>query len=219
MMIFVIMTMLCLISIPLMYHLFEKKGLKILFLLFYMLAYIFTLKNIKILNIDFSLMIIPYVSLLSILYIANQKISAKDIKKNLRINILFILTIIILLIILFLYNPSVTDLTTANLNKLVESNIVSLILFPIVTVISLYGTYKLYNFMKKSSNILFINISLTTIIIGIIDCILFIILANIGNFNIVSSVKLGLGNYLMKIILSLVFIPIISYVVNRKKGI
>ena len=219
MMIFVIMTMLCLISIPLMYHLFEKKGLKILFLLFYMLAYIFTLKNIKILNIDFSLMIIPYVSLLSILYIANQKISAKDIKKNLHINILFILTIIILLIILFLYNPSVTDLTTANLNKLVESNIVSLILFPIVTVISLYGTYKLYNFMKKSSNILFINISLTTIIIGIIDCILFTVLANIGNFNIVSSVKLGLGNYLMKIILSLVFIPIISYVVNRKKGI
>lgn len=219
MMIFVIMTMLCLISIPLMYHLFEKKGLKILFLLFYMLAYIFTLKNIKILNIDFSLMTIPYVSLLSILYIANQKISAKDIKKNLHINILFMLTIIISLIILFLYNPSVTDLTTANLNKLVESNIVSLILFPIVIVISLYGTYKLYNFMKKSSNILFINISLTTIIIGIIDCILFAILANIGNFNIVSSVKLGLGNYLMKIILSLVFIPIISYVVNRKKGI
>ena len=219
MMIFVIMTMLCLISIPLMYHLFEKKGLKILFLLFYMLAYIFTLKNIKILNIDFSLMIIPYVSLLSILYIANQKISAKDIKKNLHINILFMLTIIILLIILFLYNPSVTDLTTANLNNLVESNIVSLILFPIVTVISLYGTYKLYNFMKKSGNILFINISLTTILIGIIDCILFAILANIGNFNIVSSVKLGLGNYLMKIILSLVFIPIISYVVNRKKGI
>ena len=132
---------------------------------------------------------------------------------------MFILTIIILLIILFLYNPSVTDLTTANLNKLVESNIVSLILFPIVTVISLYGTYKLYNFMKKSSNILFINISLTTIIIGIIDCILFTILANIGNINIESSVKLGLGNYLMKIILSLVFIPIISYVVNRKKGI
>lgn len=219
MMIFVIMTMLCLISIPLMYHLFEKKGLKILFLLFYMLAYIFTLKNIKILNIDFSLMTIPYVSLLSILYIANQKISAKDIKKNLHINILFMLTIIISLIILFLYNPSVTDLTTANLNKLVESNIVSLILFPIVIVISLYGTYKLYNFMKKSSNILFINISLTTIIIGIIDCILFAILANIGNFNIVSSVKLGLGNYLMKIILSLVFIPIISYVVNRKKGV
>lgn len=219
MMIFVIMIILCLISIPLMYHLFEKNGLKILFLLFYLLAYIFILKNIKILNIDFSLMIIPYVSLLSILYIANEKINARDIKKNLKIFLLFMLIIIILLIILFLYNPSVTDLTTANLNNLVENNLVLLILYSIVTVISLYGTHKLYNFMKKSSKILFINISLTTILIGIIDCILFTVLANIGNFNIVSSVKLGLGNYLMKIILSLVFIPIISYVLNRKKGI
>lgn len=219
MIIFVIMLALSLISIPLVYYLFEKIGLKILFIIFYLLSFIFLLKNVRILNIDFSLMIIPYVGLLSILYIFKEKLSEKDIKKNLIMLLPFIVLLIILMVLLILYNQSVTDIVTANLNRVIKSNIIMVLTYPVMTVISLYGTYKIYELIKKNSDILFINISLTTILVGIFDCIIFNIIANMGIVDIVSSLKLGLGNYLLKIILSIIFIPVISYIIKRKKGI
>lgn len=218
MIIFVIMLVLSLISIPLVYYLFEKIGLKILFIIFYLLSFIFLLKNVRILNIDFSLMVIPYVGLLSILYIFKEKLSEKDIKKNLIMLLPFFVLLIILMVLLILYNQSVTDIVTANLNRVIKSNIIMVLTYPVMTVISLYGTYKIYELIKKNSDILFINISLTTILVGIFDCIIFNIIANMGIMDIVSSLKLGLGNYLLKIILSIIFIPVISYIIKRKKG-
>lgn len=218
MIIFVIMLALSLISIPLVYYLFEKIGLKILFIIFYLLSFIFLLKNVRILNIDFSLMVIPYVGLLSILYIFKEKLSEKDIKKNLIMLLPFFVLLIILMVLLILYNQSVTDIVTANLNRVIKSNIIMVLTYPVMTVISLYGTYKIYELIKKNSDILFINISLTTILVGIFDCIIFNIIANMGIMDIVSSLKLGLGNYLLKIILSIIFIPVISYIIKRKKG-
>lgn len=218
MIIFVIMLALSLISIPLVYYLFEKIGLKILFIIFYLLSFIFLLKNVRILNIDFSLMVIPYVGLLSILYIFKEKLSEKDIKKNLIMLLPFFVLLIILMVLLILYNQSVTDIVTANLNRVIKSNIIMVLTYPVMTFISLYGTYKIYELIKKNSDILFINISLTTILVGIFDCIIFNIIANMGIMDIVSSLKLGLGNYLFKIILSIIFIPVISYIIKRKKG-
>ncbi len=219
MIIFVIMLALSLISIPLVYYLFEKIGLKILFIIFYLLSFMFLLKNVRILNIDFSLMVIPYVGLLSILYIFKEKLSEKDNKKNLIMLLPFFVLLIILMVLLILYNQSVTDIVTANLNRVIKSNIIMVLTYPVMTVISLYGTYKIYELIKKNSDILFINISLTTILVGIFDCIIFNIIANMGIMDIVSSLKLGLGNYLLKIILSIIFIPVISYIIKRKKGI
>lgn len=219
MIIFVIMLALSLISIPLVYYLFEKIGLKILFIIFYLLSFMFLLKNVRILNIDFSLMVIPYVGLLSILYIFKEKLSEKDNKKNLIMLLPFFVLLIILMVLLILYNQSVTDIVTANLNRVIKSNIIMVLTYPVMIVISLYGTYKIYELIKKNSDILFINISLTTILVGIFDCIIFNIIANMGIMDIVSSLKLGLGNYLLKIILSIIFIPVISYIIKRKKGI
>ncbi len=219
MIVFIIMLALSMISIPLVYYLFDRIGLKILFLMYYLLSFIFLLKNVNLLNIDFSLMILSYVSCLSIVYIFIEKINIKDMRKILKMIIPFVALILISIIISVLYNQSVTDVVTVNLKRMVESNVLLLILYPIITTLSIYCTYKIYNIMKKNSNILFINISLTTILVGILDCIIFYIIGNIGTMDFVSSIKLGLGNYLLKIILSLIFLPIISYVNKRKKGV
>lgn len=219
MIIFMIILALTLISIPLVYYLFDKVGLKIMFLMLYILSFIFSFKTINVLNIDFSLMIVAYVGMLTIIYIYIEKMKGKDLKKLLVMLLLFISFIIISIILLLLYNQSVTDLVTANINRILKNNILLLVSFPIVTTISIYCTYKIYNLMKKNSNILFINVSLTTILVGIIDCIIFDVLTYLRVLNLESSIKLGLGNYLLKIVLSIVFIPVISYVVNRKKGV
>ena len=219
MIIFIVILLLILVSVPLVYYLFEKIGLKILFITFYLLSFIFLLKNVKILNIDFSLMVIPYVCLLSIIYIFNEKLKEKDIKKDLIMLLSFFVLFLVLTLLLVLYNQSVTDIVTADLNRVLKSNSFMLLCYPIMTIISIYSTYKIYELMKKNSNILFINISLTTILVGIFDCIIFNIITNIGIMDFISSLKLGLGNYLLKIILSIFFIPVISYIIKRKKEI
>lgn len=217
MIVFIIMLILSMISIPLIYHLFNKTGLKILFVLYYLLSAIFLFKNVNVFNIDFSIMIVPYVSILSIIYIFTEKLNIKDMKKNIFMVSSYILFIIILIIIFLLYSQSVTDLVTTNLNQMLSKNILLSILYPIMTIISFYSTYKIYNIIKKNSDVLFINISLTTILIGFIDCILFNIIVNTGIIGLNAAIKLGLGNYLFKIVLSIMFIPVVSYMINRRK--
>lgn len=219
MIVFIIMLILSMISIPLIYHLFNKTGLKILFVLYYLLSAIFLFKNVNVFNIDFSIMIVPYVSILSIIYIFTEKLNIKDMKKNIFMVSSYILFFIILIIMFLLYSQSVTDLVTTNLNQMLSKNILLLVLYPIMTVISFYSTYKIYNIIKKSSDVLFINISLTTILIGFIDCILFNIIVNIGIIGLDAAIKLGLGNYLFKIVLSIMFIPVIYYMINRRKSL
>lgn len=219
MIVFIIMLILSMISIPLIYHLFNKTGLKILFILYYLLSVIFLFKNVNVFNIDFSIMIVPYVSILSIIYIFTEKLNIKDMKKNIFMVSSYMLFIIILIIMFLLYSQSVTDLVTTNLNQMLSKNILLLVLYPIMTVISFYSTYKIYNIIKKSSGVLFINISLTTILIGFIDCILFNIIVNTGIIGLDAAIKLGLGNYLFKIVLSIMFIPVVSYMINRRKSL
>ena len=219
MIIFIILLALSIISIPLVYYLFDKVGLKILFLTYYLLSFIFLFKNVNILNINFGLMIVPYVSLLSIVYIFIEKISTKDMQKTLHMVIVFLILVLVSIFLLILYNQSVTDVVTVNLKRMVENNILLLIFFPIIVSMSIYSTYKIYNLMKKNSNILFVNISLTTILVGILDCIIFNIIGNLSTLDFMSLLKLGLGNYLLKIILSIIFIPVISYTTKRKRSL
>lgn len=217
MIVFIIVLILSMISIPFIYRMFNKAGLKILFILYYLLSVIFLFKNVNVFNIDFSIMMVPYVSLLSIIYIFIEKFNIKDMKKNIFMVSSYILFIIILIIIFLLYSQSVTDLVTTNLNQMLSKNILLSILYPIMTIISFYSTYKIYNIIKKNSDVLFINISLTTILIGFIDCILFNIIVNTGIIGLNDAIKLGLGNYLFKIVLSITFIPVVSYMINRRK--
>lgn len=220
MIIFMIMLIISIISIPLVYYLFNKMGLKILFIILNFISFIFSLKIVHVFNIDFNLMIISYVALLSLLYINKKKMckekrNIKELNKNKNMIIMYIFLILSFMIILLLYKHSVTDLVTANLNKIINNNYIVLISYPIIITLCLYLTYKIYNILKKSTNVLFINVSLTTILVGIIDCIIFSIISNIGMLDIQSSIKLGLGSYLVKIILSIIFIPVISYI-NKK---
>lgn len=205
------------ISIFILYSIYDKLGLIMLMIFTFLLTVINFFKNIKIFNIDFSLSIIPYVTFISLIYIFIDKYKVKWQKRDIKLFLIIIILLLLYPLIFLFYEHSINDNVTSNINYLLETNYLTFIFFPIVIFLSIIISCKLYKYFKKYNNVLFINISLVTIIVGIFDTILFTILRYIGILTFGESLKLGLGNYLAKIIISIIYIPMISYIIKRKK--
>lgn len=205
------------ISIFILYSIYDKLGLIMLMIFTFLLTVINFFKNIKIFNIDFSLSIIPYVTFISLIYIFIDKYKVKWQKRDIKLFLIIIILLLLYPLIFLFYEHSINDNVTSNINYLLETNYLTFIFFPIVIFLSIIISCKLYKYFKKYNNVLFINISLVTIIVGIFDTILFTILRYIGILTFSESLKLGLGNYLAKIIISIIYIPMISYIIKRKK--
>lgn len=205
------------ISIFILYSIYDKLGLIMLMIFTFLLTIINFFKNIKIFNIDFSLSIIPYVTFISLIYIFIDKYKVKWQKRDIKLFLIIIILLLLYPLIFLFYEHSINDNVTSNINYLLETNYLTFIFFPIVIFLSIIISCKLYKYFKKYNNVLFINISLVTIIVGIFDTILFTILRYIGILTFSESLKLGLGNYLAKIIISIIYIPMISYIIKRKK--
>jgi len=215
--IILLIILMCMLSIIVMDYMFQKLGLKIMFIIMYILSLIMSLKQITLGNISFNLNIIPYVSLISIVYIFIKKYNIKDNIKDLKIICLYTLFIYLSLFLFINYKASISDIISFSLNTFISNNYISLLLFPVITMISIYGTHKLYNIIKNTDNILFVIVAISSIIVGLIDSVFYGTISAITTMSIDLSLKLGLGNYLFRILLSLLFIPMINYVVKRKK--
>ena len=213
----VVLLLICVFSIPLIYNLFDLLGLKILFIINIIMMFITSFKNIELINLNISLSSIFILPLTALLIISSYKIKAKDLKSNIK-QILFIITFIIIeIILLSMYQHSVNDTTTSNVINILLYNHKTIIIFPIVLLITMYGTIKCYQYIKKIENNIFIDFVITSICIGILDTVLYTIIVNINVLSINDILKLALSNYLIRIVLSIIYVPVINYILKRKK--
>ena len=207
------------IGIYLSYRFFEKNGLFILSIILFIISFLALNQLIKFNVITFNISIINLVAFIAIEYIFIIKENKKENKKYLYNFVIFNIIFIISLIITLLYNHSINDTFSKNFLLTFFDNKFLFILFPIFNFISIILTYKVFNFIQKKENIFFNKIIITTIIIGVIDTILYFTISNIFSIGIINSFRISLGNYLIKILLTMLFIPLIYNITSKRKMI
>ena len=204
-----------LIAIPIIYKLFDLKGLYTYTITLFIISTISSLKLITINDFDINLGITSFTTIIIISNIIVQKKGPKSIKSLILIMLLSILVSYSILYLTFLEQSNTVKLFTnesynnifSGSERILFANFVTLLYTSILN-------YKLYYYLKKIKNKIIVSNLFSSIIIHFISSIIFLVIAYAFVKEPVDIVKMIIIRYMISIIVSMVgTIPI--YITNR----
>ena len=205
----------CLITLIIIYKHSKIVGLYAYSIALFTISNIMSLKTIPLQNFDINLGIIPFVTVFIASNIIIQKKGPEEVKK-------FILAIIASSIIsyFFLYSAKLLDSSNINLFTNISYNNIfdgseRIYFANIVTMLyALIFNYKLYYYLKRIKNKIWISNLFSSIIINFITAILFPVLAYALIEEQIDIIKLIIIRYLISLIVAIIgTIPI--YIANK----
>lgn len=198
-------------------YLFEKNGIINIYLIYNIMSFLLSFKIFEMLKININANIIISALFTSLTYLIIEKTTAKEykniIKQTLTLNV--ILSIIILIV--SIYISSINDTNAVNIKNIFIDNYKILIGFPIVTLINQVLILLIYNSIKETYNNQNLIIILTNLTILMIESLLFVISSYIFTLNIKTILILVISNYLIKVVITSIYTPFISYLIKLKK--
>lgn len=215
--IFVVILIISLLSIYCLYKIFDKPGLYYNLIIFIETAIISSFKIMKIFNFNLNINIILLVSIMTIVYILLTKYNVKETKNIIRISSITIIFSTLILLILSYYIPSINDTIAINIKSTFIHNYKVLISLPLTLLGGIISTIKLYQFINKLQDNIYINIILTYIITGLIYTVIFQIFGYLNIIDIYNSIFIGLTSYLFGLIITITQLSIINLILNQKK--
>ena len=215
--IFVVILIISLLSIYCLYKIFDKPGLYYNLIIFIETAIISSFKIMKIFNFNLNINIILLVSIMTIVYILLTKYNVKETKNIIRISSITIIFSTLILLILSYYIPSINDTIAINIKSTFIHNYKVLISLPLTLLGGIISTIKLYQFINKLQDNIYINIILTYIITGLIYTVIFQIFGYLNIIDIYNSIFIGLTSYLFGLIITITQLSVINLILNQKK--
>lgn len=213
--ILIIIFLIIISGIFLLYHFLDKFGLKTMLLIMTIISYIMSFKTGKVFGIDANVNIITYMCIFTIFYITLEKYGQKQVKEDIGVITKTSIYSLFILVILLLYIQSINDAISLNINHIVD--IIPSLLSFLVLPISVIFTIKLYSYLKKINDNIYINMIVCTIIVGLIESLSVSAISNGLVLDINSIIRISLANYLFKIITMIIYLPIIHYILKKKK--
>ena len=195
----------------------DKIGLIVSFIIMNLLSFILAFKYITISNLTINANSITYVTLLSILYLYLEKTNKKETKKLININTTINIFIVSLLVLMSLYIQSLDDTIGINMKNVFLDNYRLLIAYPLSTTLSFYGILWIYEKVKNIYDNMFITNTVTFLLIGLIDLILFTSIGYLFTLSIKIIIKLILSTYMLKILLTVIYSIFLMLIQNKKK--
>lgn len=208
---------LSLLTLYICYKKLDKLGLIIAFILMNVLSFILSFKYITLSTLTINASSITYISMFSILYLYLEKTNEKETKKLINLNSILNLIIVSFLILMSLYVQSLDDTVGINMKNVFIDNFRILIAYPISVTASLYDIMMMYNKVKKIYDNMFITTTVTFLLIGLIDLIVFTLISYLFVLDIKTIIKLILSTYMLKIILTVIESIFLMLIQNKKK--
>ena len=204
-----------LIAIPIIYKLFDIRGLYTYAITLFIISTISSLKLITINNFDINLGITSFTTIIIISNIIIQKKGPKSVKSLILTMLLSILVSYSILYLTFLEQSNTIKLFTNESYNNIFSGSERILFANFVTI--LYTSilnYKLYYYLKKIKNKIIVSNLFSSIIIHFISSIIFLVIAYAFVKEPVDIVKMIIIRYMISIIVSMIgTIPI--YITNR----
>lgn len=208
----------CLITLIIVYKYFKIPGLYAYSIVSFILSNIMSLKVITLYNFDINLGIIPFVSVFIASNIIIQKKGPEEIKKLILILISSSIISYLLIFMVKLLNSSNINLFTNKSYDNIFTDSERIYFANIVTMLySLILNSKLYYYLKRIKNKIWISNLFTSIIIEFITSLLFPILAYALIKEPIDIIKLIIIRYLISLIAA-IFGTIPIYITNKIKA-
>lgn len=208
----------CLITLIIVYKAFKIPGLYAYSIVSFILSNIMSLKVITLYNFDINLGIIPFVSVFIASNIIIQKKGPEEIKKLILILISSSIISYLLIFMVNLLDSSNINLFTNKSYDNIFTGSERIYFANIVTMLySLILNSKLYYYLKRIKNKIWISNLFTSIIIEFITSLLFPVLAYALIKEPIDIIKLIIIRYLISLITA-IFGTIPIYITNKIKA-
>ncbi|MGM9882370.1 MAG: hypothetical protein ACI31S_05960 [Bacilli bacterium] len=215
--IFLLLTAICIGSIYLVHKYFGKQEFYILAIIYSILSFLMSFKMTKILGININMGIIFSDGLLIILYYFASKYDKKEVNKLLLLIIISIITMGIVAMLISFAIPSLYDSNSLYYSDLVFNSLPILVFYPIALFITLFISSYCFEELRKEKKNRLIKTLLTIIGIMFIDTFIFIYFSYAILIRFDISLVFSLDNYLVKTMIMILFILISSRIFKVKK--
>ncbi len=206
-----------LMSIYCLYKIFDKMGLYYSLIIFIETAIITSFKIMKIFNFNLNINILFLVCIMTIIYIILAKYNTKELNNVIKISCITTIFSALIVLLLGYYIPSINSTIAINIKSTFIYNYKVLIALPITLLGGIIATTKLYQFISKLQDNIYINIVLTYIITGLIYTVIFQIFGYLNVIKIYNSIYIGLTSYLFGLIITIIQLFTINLVLKQKK--
>ena len=197
--------------------LLEKNGIKNIYLIYNVIAFVLSFKILKVFEINISASIVLSSLFISLTYFVIEKTTPKEYKDIIFETLIINLTVGLMMFISSLYVGTIEDNTTIHMNNIFLDNYKILISYPIVTTITQVLTLLIYNNIKVDKLSTISRIIITNLNIIMIDSILFFITSYIFKIKFNQIIILIISNYLIKVLITSLYTPFINYMISKKK--
>ena len=197
------------------FHFFEKFGIKLLLVIMTILYFIMSFKTTNIFGMTVNMNVIPTITIYIILYLLLNKYNKKEFKEDIRLLFNTIIVTIPVFVVFILFTQSINDSNILNINHIKDfiPSIISFIIMPVFVVL----TFNYYDYLKKFSDNINLNIVMCTITSSIIESIVVNTIIYVISYDIRFIIHVSLASYIFKIFIILIYIGVIRLNDTRKK--
>lgn len=198
-------------------YLIEKNGIINIYLIYNIIAFLLSFKILNIMQININANIAISSLFTSLTYLIIEKTNSKEYKNIINQTLTINIIISIMLLISSLYIGTINDVNSVNMQNIFLDNYKILISYPIITLINQVLILLVYNAIKDTIENINIRLILTNLTILMVETLLFTISSYIFKMDLAYLIVLVISNYLMKVIITSIYTPLISYLIKLKK--
>ncbi len=196
-----------------------KLGIIALYTISNLVAFILSFKLINISNLNFISNTLVYVMMLTMLYLLLERKETSETKKI--INFTFFINIFssIMLYITSSYTQSLTDTIGINMTNVFINNYRILLAYPISQFVSQKILIYVYDRIKKIYDNLFISTVTTYLLIGLIEILLFSIVAYYNILRNKVIIEIILSTYMIRLIITVIYSLLLPIFLKKAKKV
>lgn len=196
-----------------------KLGIIALYTISNLVAFILSFKLINISNLNFISNTLVYVMMLTMLYLLLERKEISEVKKI--INFTFFINIFssMMLYITSSYTQSLTDTIGINMTNVFINNYRILLAYPISQFVSQKNLIYVYDRIKKIYDNLFISTVTTYLLIGLIEILLFSIVAYYNILRNKVIIEIILSTYMIRLIITVIYSLLLPIFLKKAKKV
>lgn len=196
-----------------------KLGIIALYTISNLVTFILSFKLINISNLNFISNTLVYVMMLTMLYLLLERKETSEAKKI--INFTFFINIFssIMLYITSSYTQSLTDTIGINMTNVFINNYRMLLAYPISQFVSQKILIYVYDRIKKIYDNLFISTVTTYLLIGLIEILLFSIVAYYNILRNKVIIEIILSTYMIRLIITVIYSLLLPIFLKKAKKV
>ena len=215
--IFLIITIISMITIPLAYNYLDKKGLYIMLIIMTIVSYLLSFKVLNIWGLSVNANVITTISILEIVYLLIEKETKKNHYNYLFLTIFCLIATAFAILTTSSYIPSINDTLSTNMKGLFIDNYQILIIFPLLLIITEIVSHPIYLTLNQIYQNKIISINLIYMVLGLLNSLIFSFIAYASDPSFLSKLNIALATYFIGLIISILYTPIFNYLTSKKK--